>query len=155
MSRLKATIGRHPQRRSSLPNHISGCSDDYSWNWSPWRMKSGSDEFTWCLFSHSKQHGGNHKNIWAVGWAYSSNCTSGLQGVCHDQWKVPTGALCAIEKALYGMLNRALLFYKKLIEGLEWYEFWLNPYNPCMAKMQVNESQVMVTWQVDDLKVSH
>ena len=38
---------------------------------------------------------------------------------------------------------------------LEEYGFEVNPYDPCVANEIVNGSQMTVTWQVDDLKVSH
>ena len=58
-------------------------------------------------------------------------------------------------KALYGLLQSALLFYKKLRGELEDYGFEVNPYNPCVANKIVNGSQMTVTWHIDDLKVSH
>ena len=60
-----------------------------------------------------------------------------------------------IEKALYGMLRAALLFYRKLRADLEYMGFEVNPYDPCVANRIVNGSQCAVVWHVDDLKVSH
>jgi hypothetical protein len=60
-----------------------------------------------------------------------------------------------LSKALYGLLQSALLFYKKLRGELEEYGFEVNPYDPCVANKIVNGSQMTVTWHVDDLKVSH
>ena len=60
-----------------------------------------------------------------------------------------------LSKALYGLLQSALLFYKKLRGELEAYGFEVNPYDPCVANKMVNGSQMTVTWHVDDLKVSH
>ena len=45
-----------------------------------------------------------------------------------------------VQKALYGMLKSALLFYKKLRVNLESVEFKLNPYNPFAADKMVNGS---------------
>ncbi len=58
-------------------------------------------------------------------------------------------------KAIYGMLQSALLFYKKLRKDLEDNRFKVNPYDPCVANKTVNGKQLTVTWHVDDLKVSH
>jgi hypothetical protein len=58
-------------------------------------------------------------------------------------------------KALYGCLRSALLFYLKLVEDLESHGFKINPYDPCVANMMVNEKQFTITWHVDDLKLSH
>ena len=33
--------------------------------------------------------------------------------------------------------------------------FIMNPYDPCVANKMINVSQVTITWQVDDLKISH
>ena len=38
-----------------------------------------------------------------------------------------------IEKAMYGMLRAALLFYRKLRADLEDMGFEVNPYGPCVA----------------------
>ena len=37
-----------------------------------------------------------------------------------------------LSKALYGLLESALLFYKKLRGELEEYAFKVNPYDPCV-----------------------
>jgi Reverse transcriptase (RNA-dependent DNA polymerase) len=58
-------------------------------------------------------------------------------------------------KALYGTLQAALLFYKKLKKDLESIGFKVNPYDPCVANRTVNGTQHTVTWHVDDLKSSH
>jgi len=60
-----------------------------------------------------------------------------------------------MNKAVYGMLRSAMLFYKKLRADLEDYGFVVNPYDPCVANMTVKGSQMTVVWHVDDLKVSH
>lgn len=58
-------------------------------------------------------------------------------------------------KAIYGMLASALLFYKKFASDLRRYGFVLNPYDPCVANKMVHDTQMTVSWHVDDLKVSH
>ena len=58
-------------------------------------------------------------------------------------------------KAIYGMLQSALLFYKKLKKDLEEIGFEFNPYDPCVANMMVRGEQLTVTFHVDDLKASH
>ena len=60
-----------------------------------------------------------------------------------------------LNKALYGLLRSALLFYKKLRKELEEMGFMVNPYDPCVANKMVKGSQMTVTWHVDDLKISH
>ena len=49
-----------------------------------------------------------------------------------------------LEKALYGCLKSALLFYEKLVADLEDYGFEINPYDPCVANKMVNGSQLTV-----------
>jgi len=39
--------------------------------------------------------------------------------------------------ALYGLLESAMLFYKKLVKDLQHYGFELNPYDPCVANKTV------------------
>ena len=53
------------------------------------------------------------------------------------------------------MMRSALLFYRKLVGDLEAYGFTINPYDPCVANMDIDGSQMTVVWHVDDLKVSH
>ncbi len=60
-----------------------------------------------------------------------------------------------MQKAIYGLLRSALLFYKKLVSNLKCTGFKLNPYDPCVANKTVNGTQMTVCWHVDDLKVSH
>jgi hypothetical protein len=49
-----------------------------------------------------------------------------------------------MQKAIYGFLRSALLFYKKLVADLESIGFKLNPYDPCVANKEVNETQMTV-----------
>ena len=58
-------------------------------------------------------------------------------------------------KALYGLMNSVMLFYKKLVEDIEANIFNFNPYDPCVANNMINGKQMTVAWYVDDLKVSH
>ena len=55
-----------------------------------------------------------------------------------------------LSKALYGLLQSVLLFYKKLRTKLEDFGFEVNPYDPCVANKMVNSSQMTVTWHMDD-----
>ena len=60
-----------------------------------------------------------------------------------------------MNKALYGLLQSALLFYKKLRRDLEEYGFVINPYDPCVENAMIYGHQMTVAWHVNDLKVSH
>jgi hypothetical protein len=60
-----------------------------------------------------------------------------------------------LQKALYGCLRNALLFYLKLLKELEGNSFELNTYDPCVANTMVNGKQFTITWHVDNLKLSH
>jgi hypothetical protein len=60
-----------------------------------------------------------------------------------------------MQKALYGLLRSALLFYKKLVANLESDGFVLNPYDSCVANKVMDGKQMTVGWHVDNLKVSH
>ena len=50
-----------------------------------------------------------------------------------------------LSKALYGLLQSALLFYCKLRSELEDYGFTVNPYDPCVANKMINGKQMTVT----------
>ena len=39
-----------------------------------------------------------------------------------------------LSKALYGLLQSALMFYRKLNAELEYFVFTVSPYDPCVAK---------------------
>ena len=59
-----------------------------------------------------------------------------------------------LQKALYGCLKSALLFYKKLVGDLEAYGFKINPYDPCVANKMIGGKQLTVCWHMYDLKIS-
>jgi hypothetical protein len=48
-------------------------------------------------------------------------------------------------KALYGMLQSSLLFYKKLKKDLEEIGFIINPYDPCVVNLWINGKQHILT----------
>jgi Reverse transcriptase (RNA-dependent DNA polymerase) len=61
-----------------------------------------------------------------------------------------------VKKAIYGMLQASLMFYKKLRRDLEEIGYRVNPYDPCVANRIVkNGKRHTITWHVDDLKSSH
>ena len=43
-----------------------------------------------------------------------------------------------LQKALYGMMKSALLFYRKLISELKGVGFEINPYDPCVVNKMIN-----------------
>ena len=60
-----------------------------------------------------------------------------------------------LDKALYGTLQGAFLFWKNLSSFLISIGFELNPYDSCVANKNINGKQCTVLWHVDDLKISH
>ena len=60
-----------------------------------------------------------------------------------------------LNKALYGTLRAALLFWKDLTATLTAMGFVINAYDNCVANKIINGSQCTITWHVDDLKISH
>jgi hypothetical protein len=61
-----------------------------------------------------------------------------------------------LAKALYGMLQAALLFWEDLSGYLISEGFELsNPYDNCITNKQIKGSQCTVLWHIDDLKMSH
>ena len=61
----------------------------------------------------------------------------------------------AMSKALYGMLDSAILYYRKFRKDLEDHGYEVNPYDPCVANKRIDGKQHTVCWHVDDLKASH
>ena len=60
-----------------------------------------------------------------------------------------------LNKALYGWLQIALMFYQKLRVELNAYGFVINPCNLWVSNKWVNGIQMKISWHVDDLKISH
>ncbi len=58
-------------------------------------------------------------------------------------------------RAIYGMLEAALLWYKKFRNELEQEGFVFNPYDPCVANREQKGSQHTLLFHVDNLKSSH
>ena len=48
------------------------------------------------------------------------------------------------QKAIYGCLKSALLFYENLVGDLEAYGFKVNPYNPCVSNKMIGGKQLTV-----------
>lgn len=49
-----------------------------------------------------------------------------------------------LQKALYGLLRSALLFYKRLVKDLESTGFTINSYGPCVVNKEVKGKQMTV-----------
>ena len=57
-------------------------------------------------------------------------------------------------KALYGCLRSELLFYRKILAGLESRGFSLNQYYPCVVNKMICGKKFTITWHVENLKPS-
>ena len=60
-----------------------------------------------------------------------------------------------LRKALYGILQAALLFWKLLSDIKIECGFKLNDYNKCIENKTIKGKQCTIIWHVDDLKISH
>jgi Reverse transcriptase (RNA-dependent DNA polymerase) len=60
-----------------------------------------------------------------------------------------------LNKALYGCVKSALLWYRLFNETLKQMGFQINPYDPCVANCTIDGAQCTVAWYVDDMKISH
>jgi hypothetical protein len=60
-----------------------------------------------------------------------------------------------LQKALYGTLQAALLFWQNLSTQLAEWGFEINPYDFCVANKTIDGKQCTIVWHVDDLKISH
>ncbi len=60
-----------------------------------------------------------------------------------------------LEKAVYGMMKSALLFYRKLVADLVSLGYELNPYDLCVANKNINGKQMTICWHVDNLFIGH
>lgn len=59
-----------------------------------------------------------------------------------------------LNKALYGTVQAALLWYKKLCSVLVGAGFKMNPYDPCLFNQTVDGEQITVCFHIDDLLVT-
>ena len=60
-----------------------------------------------------------------------------------------------IRKAIYGMIESALLWYDLFVSVLKEMGFVLNPYDMCVANKTINGKQCTVAWYVEENKTSH
>ena len=60
-----------------------------------------------------------------------------------------------LDKALYGCLKAAIIWYVTFKNKLVKMGFKLNPYDPCVANAIINGRQCTIVWYVDDVKISH
>ena len=58
-------------------------------------------------------------------------------------------------KAIYGMIESALLWYEMYVSVLKYMGFTLNPYDMCIDNKTINGKQYTIGWYVDDKKKSH
>ena len=73
---------------------------------------------------------------------------------CHQEKGQPV-LYVQLTKGLYGCLQAAIQFWKKLTHQMVQWGFVINPFDPCVANKVINGSQFTITWHVDDLKMSH
>ena len=60
-----------------------------------------------------------------------------------------------IHRAIYGLVQSPMLWYKKWRADIEAQGFKVNPYDPCVANKKVNGLYLTLLWHVDDVKISH
>ena len=60
-----------------------------------------------------------------------------------------------MDKALYGCVQSALLWYELYTTTLQGMGFILNPHDLCVANSEIEGSQCTICWYVDDNKISH
>ena len=60
-----------------------------------------------------------------------------------------------ILRALYGMIESALLWYTLYTEVLHKEGFEINPYDRCVTNKVINGKQCTIGWYVDDNILSH
>ena len=60
-----------------------------------------------------------------------------------------------LDKALYGCVQSALLWYELYSSTLQDIGFEINPYDLCVANAMIDGSQCTICWYVDDNKISH
>jgi hypothetical protein len=72
-----------------------------------------------------------------------------------DEFVEENGKLYAkLDKALYGCIESAKLFYEHISKTLIDYGYVANPYDICVFNKMIDGTQITVTVHVDDLKIS-
>jgi hypothetical protein len=77
--------------------------------------------------------------------------------IIHDKKNQPLWYVKLIT-AINSLLKSTLRFYQKFVDDLKSYSspfLVINPCDPCVANATVGNKQMVVTWHMDDLKVSH
>lgn len=59
-----------------------------------------------------------------------------------------------LNKAVYGTLSGAILFYEKLVIQLLQWDFEMNPYDQCTFNNMIDGNQLIINFHIDDLHVS-
>ena len=59
------------------------------------------------------------------------------------------------KKAIYGTIEAALLFWKKLSKILEEMGYQRNGYYWCFVNKKINDKQCNILWRVEKPKISH
>ncbi|HNJ38565.1 MAG TPA: reverse transcriptase domain-containing protein [Nitrosomonas sp.] len=73
----------------------------------------------------------------------------------YDKYKLPNGSLIMrLDKALYGCIESARLFYEHISKTLKDLGFKPNEYDPCVFNKEMYGKQCTVVVYVDDLKIS-
>jgi hypothetical protein len=82
------------------------------------------------------------------------NCTQSLRRILWTYEGKTKVLYVKMLKAIYGMPQSSLLYYKKFHKDIESVGFEVNPYNPCVAKRIVNGhgNQHTVSSHIDNLK---
>ena len=60
-----------------------------------------------------------------------------------------------LDKALYGALQAALLFWQRRSKFFEAHGFEANPYDSCVMNKTIDNKQCMMGWHIDGSKISH
>ena len=74
--------------------------------------------------------------------------------VCHERGQ--RVIYTCLNKALYGTLQAAMLFWKELPKFITAdLGFTMNPFDSCVANKIIDGKQCTILWHVDDIKMSH
>lgn len=73
----------------------------------------------------------------------------------YEKYRLPNGSLVTkLDKALYGCIESARLFYEHISKTLKDHGFKPNDYDPCVFNKEMYGKQCTVVVYVDDLKIS-
>lgn len=129
---------------------------NHSIDWGLAVLQYGYVRLVWSLFSsqYGRQRHDLNDDMRQISGAHGAYCTKCLLEIRYNRQSQEQSSVCETDQGVCWLLQSALLFYWKLWGNLMYKGLIINTHEPCVGSCQSNESQMMVIWHVDELKIS-